>query len=280
MRKQLTLVATGLAALFALTACGGGTSTTPNADATLDPANPTVVKVGAVPVPHAKILEFIDANLAQEAGIDLEITEFDDYQTPNVALSEGSIDTNYYQHLPWLEDQIKTKGYNFEHGAGVHIEPYAAFSDKYKEASEIPDGATVAITNDPSNQIRALRVLESVGLLSSIEDDSAVLTLTDQQNPKGLKFEENQPEILVQMVSDPKVDIALVNGNFILQAGLSTDDALAVESVENNPYANFLAWRAGEETPAITKLEELLHTDQVRDYITENWPNGDVTPAF
>ncbi|GER21833.1 lipoprotein [Zafaria cholistanensis] len=280
MRKQLTLVATGLAALFALTACGGGTSTTPSADATLDPANPTVVKVGAVPVPHAKILEFIDANLAPEAGIDLEITEFDDYQTPNVALSEGSVDANYYQHLPWLEDQMKTKGYTFEHGAGVHIEPYAAFSDKYKTPEEIPDGATVAITNDPSNQIRALRVLESAGLLSGIEDDSAVLTLTDEQNPKGLKFEENQPEILITLVSDPKVDIALVNGNFILQAGLSTDDALAVESVENNPYANFLAWRAGEGTPGIAKLEELLHTEQVRNYITENWPNGDVTPAF
>lgn len=280
MRKQLTLVATGLAALFALTACGGGTSTTPSAEATLDPANPTVVKVGAVPVPHAKILEFIDANLAKEAGIDIEVTEFDDYQTPNVALSEGSIDANYYQHLPWLEDQIKTKGYDFEHGAGVHIEPYAAFSDKYKDPAEVPDGATVAITNDPANQIRGLRVLESVGLLKDIQDDSAVLTLTDEQNPKGLKFEENQPEILVTLVADPKVDVALVNGNFILQAGLSTKDALAVESVENNPYANFLAWRAGQETPAIAKLEELLHTDQVRDYITETWPNGDVTPAF
>jgi D-methionine transport system substrate-binding protein len=277
MRKTLSLIGTGLAAALALTACGGSESTP---SATLDPANPVTVTVGASPVPHARILEFVDQNLAQEAGIDLEIQEFDDYQTPNIALSDGSLDANYYQHLPWFEDQVATKGYEFEHGAGIHIEPYAAFSSKHESIEDIPDGGTIAITNDPANQVRGLKMLEEAGLLNGIEEDSAALTLTEEQNPKGLTFEENQPEIILPLVEDPKIDLALINGNFILQAGLSTDDALAVESVENNPYANFLAWQAGDDNPAIAKLEELLHSPEVKDYIVETWPNGDVTPAF
>jgi D-methionine transport system substrate-binding protein len=280
MRKALTLIGTGLAAALALTACGGGNGSAPSAEATPDPANPAVVTVGASPVPQAKILEFVDQNLAKEAGIDLEIKEFDDYQTPNIALSDGSLDANYYQHLPFLEDQIKTKGYKFEHGDPIHIEPYAGFSAKHKKISEIPDGGTIAITNDPSNQPRALKVLESAGLLKDIQADSSVLNLTDEQNPKKLKFEENQPEILLPLVDDPKIDLALINGNFILQAGLSTDDALVVESVENSPYGNFLVWPEGEGSPAITKLDELLHSPEVKSYIEKTWPNGDVTPAF
>jgi len=281
MRKALTLFGTGLAAALALTACGGGdNASAPSAGATLDPANPTTVTVGASPVPQAKILEYVDQNLAKKAGIDLEIKEFDDYQTPNIALNDGSLDANYYQHLPFLEDQMKTKGYKFEHGEPIHIEPYAGFSSKHKKISEIPDGGTIAITNDPSNQPRALKVLESAGLLKDIKPDSSVLNLTDEQNPKKLKFEENQPEILLPLVDDPKIDLALINGNFILQAGLSTDDALVVESVKNSQYGNFLVWREGEETPAIAKLDELLHSPEVKAYITKTWPNGDVTPAF
>lgn len=277
MRRTLTLLGTGIAAALALTACGGSQSAS---DATPDPANPVTISVGAGPVPHAKILEFVDQNLAKDAGIDLKIEEMTDYQTPNIALSDGSIDANYFQHLAFLEQQMKDKGYKFEHGAGVHIEPYAGFSSKHKDIKEIPDGGTIAITNDPANQPRALKMLEKAGLLKDIKDDSAALTLTDAQNPKGLKFEENQPEILLPLIDDPKVDLAIINGNFILEAGMSTEDALVVESTQDNPYANFLVWRAGEETPAIAKLEELLHTPEVKSYIEKTWPSGDVTPAF
>ena len=281
LNRRLLLGLGGLTLAGALAACGaGGGDTAPSADVTLDPANPTVVKVGANPVPHARVLEFVDENLAKDAGIDLEIEEFDDYQLPNISLDEGSTDANYYMHEPFFNAQVKEKGYEFEHGAGVHIEPYAGFSEKHDSPESIPDGATIAITNDPGNQPRALKMLETAGLLSGIEEDSAALSLTDEQNPKGLKFEENQPEILVQIVKDPQIDLAIINGNFILQAGMSTDDAVIVESVENNPYANFLAWRAGEKTPAIEKLDELLHSPEVKDYIEETWPNGDVTPAF
>lgn len=280
MRKKLSLLATGIVTALTLAACGG--SSTPNADvATLDPAKPATLTVGASPVPHAKILEFVNQELAPKAGLKLEIKEIEDYQTPNTALSDGSLDANFYQHLPWFEDQVETKGYKFGHGEGVHIEPYAAFSEKVKDIKDIKDGAKVAITNDPSNQVRALKVLEVAGLVKDIKDDSAVLTLTDEQNFKNLNFSENQPELLINDLKDPSVDLALINGNFILKAGLSTEDALAVESVENNPYANFLAWREDSADDArIQKLEELLHSPEVKAFIEKEWPNGDVTPAF
>lgn len=270
----------GAAALaLALSACGasGGDATT----ATPDPENPVVVKVGANPVPHARILEFVDENLAQQAGIDLEIQEFDDYQLPNTALDEGSIDANFYMHGPFFEAQVRDRNLEMEHGEGVHIEPYAAFSRQIQSVDELQDGATIAITNDPGNQPRALKMLEQAGLLEGIEDDSAALTLTDGQNPRGFSFEENQPEILVQIVDDPAVDLAIINGNYFIQAGMKLDDALVVEEISGeNPYANFLAWREGEKTPAIEKLDELLHSPEVKQYIEETWPGGDVVPAF
>lgn len=280
MRKSLTLLATGIVTALALTACGG--SSTPSAQVTtLDPANPATLTVGASPVPQAKILEFINQDLAPKAGLKLDIKEIEDYQTPNTALSDGSLDANYYQHLPWYEDQVTTKGYKFGHGEGVHIEPYAAFSEKVQDIKDIQDGAKVAITNDPSNQVRALKVLQVAGLVKDIKDDTSVLTLTDEQNPKKLKFSENQPELLINDLKDPSVDLALINGNFILKAGLSTKDALAVESVENNPYANFLAWREdSKDDVRIKKLDELLHSPEVKAFIEKEWPNGDVTVAF
>jgi D-methionine transport system substrate-binding protein len=282
LRRRSLLGAGGLLLIGTLAGCGaGGGDATPSADATLDPASPVVLKVGANPVPHAQILEYVDENLTEGTGIDLEIQEFDDYQLPNVSLDEGSSDANYYMHEPFFDSQVEEKGYEFEHGEGIHIEPYAAFSEKFDSVESIPDGGTVAITNDPGNQPRALKMLEAAGLLSGIEEDSAALTLSDEQNPKGLKFEENQPEILVQIVKDPAIDLAIINGNYFIQAGMTLDDALVVEDISGeNPYANFMAWRAGEKTAAIEKLDEILHSDEVKSYIEETWPGGDVTPAF
>ena len=280
-RKYLSVIAAAVVAAMTLTACGGPAATeTPGGAASGTPnGGLTAVKVGATPVPHAKILEFIQSNLAADAGIDLTIVEFDDYVQPNEALASGELDANFFQHLPYQQAQIAEKGYQFEHGAGVHIEPYAAFSTKYTDISQIPDGASVAITNDAPNQIRGLRVLEDVGLLTGVADDSHVLNLTAEQNPKGLRFIENQSEVIVQQLDDPAIDLAFVNGNFILTAGLSTQDALAVERVEGNPYANILVWRADTTNPGVAKLEELLHSPQVKDFITTTWPSGDVIPG-
>ena len=279
MRKAFTLVATGVATALALTACGGSDSA-PSAVESLDPANPVTLTVGASPTPQARILEFVADNLAADSGLELEIKEFDDYTTPNIALDDGSIDANYFQHLPYLEAQTQDQGYDFEHGEGIHIEPYAAFSDKHEQMSDIGDGARIAITNDPSNQARALMLLEEAGLLEDVSEEDSVLNPTDEQNPKDLEFVENQAELLVNDLSDPTVDLAIINGNYILAAELNTDDALLVESVDASPYANMLVWKAGAKDARIDKLEEMLHSDEVRTFIEETWPNGDVTAAF
>ena len=242
MRKHLSLLAALLAAILTLTACGGGSS-----------SDKTKVRVGASPVPHAKILEYVRDNLAAEAGIEIEIKEFDDYVLPNSSLNDGSLDANYFQHLPYLEDEMRDKGYKFAHGEGIHIEPMSVFSKKHTDLSTVPDGAVVAINSDVTNQYRALKLLEQAGLLKNLTKDSTVLNLTAEQNPRGLDFKENQPEINVQLLSDPGFDLVFVNSNFILSANLDTSDALLVEQVENNPYANILAWNSaasGKKAPA------------------------------
>ncbi len=278
MRKLLTVAAASLAATLALSGCSGNGGTDPAADG--GAAGETVkVVVGASPVPHAQILEFVQDELAAEAGIELEIREFDDYVLPNQTLSEGELDANYFQHLPYYEAEVQEKGYEFEHGEGVHIEPLRLFSSKVKSAEEIADGATIAITNDISNQARGLLLLQAAGLLEGIDLESSVLSLTPEQNPKGLKFEESQPEVVVQLIEDPKVDAAIVNANFVLTAGLDPEQAILSEEVADNPYANIVAWRADNTNEGVEILDELLHSDEVATFIEETWPSGDVIPG-
>ena len=265
MRKHLSLLAALLAATLMLAACGGGTS-----------SDKAKVRVGASPVPHAKILEYVRDNLAAEAGIEIEIKEFDDYVLPNSSLSDGSLDANYFQHLPYLEAEMKEKGYRFAHGEGVHIEPLSVFSQKHTDLSTVPDGAVVAINSDVTNQYRALKLLEQAGLLKNLTEDSTVLNLTAEQNPRGLDFKENQPEINVQLLSDPGFDLVFVNSNFILSANLDTSNALLVEQVENTPYATILVWREDNTNQGVKKLDELLHSQQVKDFIKQTWPKGEV----
>jgi len=283
MRKKLALALTGVATLFALTACGGGTAAAPSASQSGDSAAPIVVKVGASPIPHAQILEYIDANLAAKAGIDLDITEIEDYQTPNIALADKTLDANFFQTEAYLADQVKTKGYKFEHGAGVHVEPLTAFSKQFKDVASVTEGATVLLNNDPVNQLRGLRVLETAGLLSGLADDDSALTIQDDaaKHPKQLKFQEvNSEQVPKFYQEDPKIGLAIVNGNYIVAAKLNTDEIIAQEDAVNNPNANFLTWREGEKTDGIAKLDELLHSDEVREYIKSTWTDGSVLPAF
>lgn len=280
MPKILTAIAASLAAAMALTACGGdATPSTSATDSSAAAGEVTTLVVGASPVPHAKILEFVRDNLAEDAGLEIEIREFDDYVLPNEALASEELDANYFQHLPYLESQIADKGYEFTAGEGVHIEPLKLFSDKHDSVDAIPDGATIAITNDVSNQYRGLKLLEKAGLLTAVPEDATVLTLTDAENPRGFQFEETQPEVVVQQMSDPAVDAAVINANFILTAGLDPNEAIESEEVEGNPYANMLVWRTGDDNPGVQKLEELLHSSEVADFITETWPSGDVIPG-
>ena len=146
LRKHLSAVVVATAAALALTACGSATASKSGTPASTTPAALTKVTVGASPVPHAKILQFVKDKLATAAGLDIKIVEYDDYVQPNEALASGELDANYFQHLPYLQSQIKDKGYKFEHGAGVHIEPYAAFSKKYKSLTELPDGRKLLVS--------------------------------------------------------------------------------------------------------------------------------------
>ena len=282
MRKKLALAITGIATAFALTACG---SSDPSADAnaTLDPANPVTIKVGASPVPQAEILNYIDENLAKDAGIDLDVVEIDDYVTPNTSLQDGTLDANYFQTEAYLKTETEEKGYTFAHGAGIHVEPMTVFSKTFKDPKDVTESTTVLLNNDPVNQIRGMRVLEQAGLLKNIADDDDILTVEGdkEKNPLGLKLKDANAEQVVQYYkSDKSIGVAVINGNFIVQAKLNKDEILAQESGENNPNANFLTWRDGEETAAIKKLEELLHSDEVRAYIKKTWTDGSVIPAF
>ena len=280
MRKILTTVAASLAAAMALTACGGdATDPATSPDTSVAAGETASLTVGASPVPHAKILEFVRDNLAADAGLEIEIKEFEDYVLPNEALASKELDANYFQHLPYLESQIADKGYTFAYGEGIHIEPLKLMSEKHTSTDAIPEGGTIVITNDVSNQFRGLKLLEKAGLLTDVPDGATVLTLTDAENPKGLEFEETQPEVVVQQVSDPTVDAAVINANFILTAGLDPNKAIDSEEVSGNPYANMLVWRTDDQSDAVKKLDELLHSDEVAEFIKTEWPNGDVIPG-
>jgi D-methionine transport system substrate-binding protein len=269
-----------LVAVTSLAACGagGGDSSAPVAD---DKGVTTLV-VGASPTPHAKILEFVDTNLAAKAGLDLDIKTFDDYVQPNVQLSEGTLDANYYQHLPYYEAQVKDRGYDFAHYEGVHIEPFALYSKKVEDVSELGNGAKVGINNDPSNQGRALALLSKAGVITlKAGKDATNATIYDvDQNTKKLSFVETDPAQLVRSLDD--LDAAVINGNYAIEAQLSpSKDAILVEDSEGNPYANFLAvQKKDEDNPALNKLDELLHSPEVKAYIEKTWSDGSVLPAF
>ncbi|TQN37838.1 D-methionine transport system substrate-binding protein [Blastococcus colisei] len=269
-RSALATVAT--ATLLGLTACGGG-------DAELSAADEPL-SVGASPVPHAEILRFIDEELADDAGLDLEIVEFTDYVQPNVALDDGSIDANYFQTVPYLEEQEANAGYDFTALDPVHIEPLGIYSASLDDLADLPDGATVAIPNDPTNAARALRLLEANDLLTLADTGEAAPTAIDiAENPKNLEIQQVEAAQLPRSLAD--VDAAVINGNYAIDADLSpADDALALEEADGNPNANLLVVRSGDEDDErITQLEELLHSAEVRQFIEDTYA-GAVLPAF
>lgn len=279
--RSLSLAAAAAAALT-LSACGAGDGGTDEEAGTENEDGIVELTVGASPVPHADILQFVDDELAEEAGISLEIEEFEDYLIPNQALNDGDIDANYFQHEPWFNNEVEENGYDIVHFEGVHIEPFALYSNQYDDIADLPEGATIALNNDPSNQARGLVLLEEAGLITLSEDvDSESATFNDvDENPQNFEFIEADASALTRTLDD--VEAAVINGNNALEAGLSpTEDGLLVEDGEDNPYANFLAVRsADEDNEAIQALNDLLHSEEVREYIEENWQDGEVIPAF
>ena len=268
MKKLLTLVLA--LTTLALVGCGGGAA---------DNKTEKVVKVGASPVPHAEILEVIKPELAKE-GIKLEIVEFNDYVQPNLATNDKEIDTNFFQHEPYLKNFVtEHPELKLANVLGVHVEPMGIYSHKIKNINEVKDGAQVSIPSDPTNGGRALLLLERAGLLKLKDGVGAAATVQDVvDNPKKLVFKEIEAPQLPRTLDD--VDISVINTNWAMQADLvPTRDALFMED-KTSPYVNILVVRQGDENrPEIQALMKALHSEAVKNFINEKY-KGAIIPAF
>ncbi len=237
------------------------------------------LRIAATPVPQAEILQVVKQELKEE-GIDLKIVEVDDYNLPNRMLSEKQVDANFFQHKPFLNEQMKLLGYELTPLTAVHIEPLGIYSNDYTALKDVPDGATVAIPQDPTNEARALMLLEDVGLikLKKVENKYRLTVLDIAENPKHLRFEELDAAFLPRALKD--VDLAVIPSNFALQAKLDPlKDALAIES-SDSPYANIVVVRKGDENrPEIQELRKAINSEKVRKFILEKY-KGAIIPAF
>lgn len=269
MKKILALLVAISASALLLAGCGSSSN---------QQASKTI-KVGATPVPHAEILEVVKPMLAKE-GINLDIVEFTDYVQPNDALNDKELDANFFQHLPYLENFVKEHGnMKIVSAGGVHVEPMGIYSRKVKSLNDLPDGATIAIPNDPTNGGRALLLLQKVGLIKLKPNAGAEATLQDiAENPKHLHFQEVEGAQVPRTLDD--VDAAVINTNYAMQASLvPTKDALAIED-STSPYVNIVAVRAGDENrPEIQALMKALRSDEVKQFIQDKY-KGAIVPAF
>jgi D-methionine transport system substrate-binding protein len=279
--------AAGLLALWiglalALSSCTGAPTPPAQAPAPAASEAPEALihlKVGASPVPHADILHFVQENLAQKAGLEIDVIEFTDYVQPNLALADGQIDANFFQHLPYLEDFNQAHKLALVSAAAVHIEPLGIYSRKVTSLDEIPERGVVAIPNDATNAGRALHLLAENGLITLKEGTGYSATPSDiTANPKNLKIVELEAAQLARSLDDTVVSV--INGNYALQAGLTpSKDALALESGENNPYANILAVRKDSATQeGIEALAALLTSPEVSQFIQQAY-QGSVIPV-
>ncbi|MEW2625741.1 MetQ/NlpA family ABC transporter substrate-binding protein [Streptomyces sp. NPDC048106] len=271
--KLTTAVLAAGALTFGLTACGSGDSS-----ASQDHTGPLVV--AATPVPHAEVLDFVEKNLAKKAGLDLQVKEFTDYITPNTATEDGSVDANYFQTKPYLDDFNKKRGTHLVSVAGVHLEPLGLYSHKVKKAGDLKNGATIAVPNDADNESRALKLLVDNGLITLKSGAAAQATPEDiAQNPKHLRFKEVEAAQTPRSLDD--VDAAVINGNYAISAGLKpAKDAILLEKAENNPYVNLLVVKKGNENdPRVKKLAKLLTSPEVKKFIEDKY-QGSVIPSF
>lgn len=231
--------------------------------------NLVVLKVGATPNPHARILENIKDDLYKE-GIDLQIVEFSDYVLPNLSLDDGSIDANFHQHQPYLDKIIEDKKLDIVSIAKVHIEPLGVYSKKIKNLTDLRQNALIAIPNDPSNAGRALILLHNNGIITLKDASDLYATERDiVKNPKNIRIKPVEAALLPKILGD--VDAAVINGNYALQAGLSMKDALALED-SRSPYANVLVVKSKDvNNPNILKLKNALLSNKTKKFIKETY---------
>ena len=281
MNKKFLSLALALVLSLSLAACGSKKEEAPAAAPAETPAEttePVVLNVAASSTPHAEILEQVVDVLAEQ-GIDLQIHEYGDYVVPNTAVEEGEEDANYFQHIPYLESFNEKEGTHLVSVGGIHIEPMGVYAGKTASLEELPDGAEIAVPNDPTNEGRALLLLEAQGLIKLADSSNLEATPNDiVDNPKNLTFKELEAAMIPNAVDE--VDLSVINVNYALEAGFNpTEDALAIEDA-NSPYVNIVAVKEGNENnPAVLALVEALQSDTVRDFINETY-GGAVVPAF
>ncbi|CAD5106681.1 MetQ/NlpA family ABC transporter substrate-binding protein [Zestomonas carbonaria] len=236
------------------------------------------LSVAATPVPHAEILEFVKPILAKE-GVELKVRVFTDYVQPNLQVQQKNLDANFFQHQPYLDEFNASRKTDLVSVAGVHVEPFGAYSSKIKSLDELPQGATVAIPNDATNGGRALLLLDKAGVIKLKDNSNIAATPKDiAENPKGIKVRELEAATLPRVLS--QVDLALINTNYALEAKLNpTQDALVIEG-SDSPYVNILVARPdNKDSDSVQKLTNALHSAEVKKFIEEKY-QGAVVPAF
>ncbi|CAL9632509.1 hypothetical protein SUDANB105_06120 [Streptomyces sp. enrichment culture] len=268
-RRTALLATTALTLTLGPAACGSGSG---------GGADDTLV-VGATAVPAGEILTYIEENLAEDAGLELEIREFTDYVVPNTALQEGALDANLYQNEPYLDDFNQAKGTDLVPVVDAYLPPMGVYSKKTDDVTKLADGATVAVPSDTTNEGRALKLLASKGVITLSEDAGTDASPADiTANPRNLTFKELEPAQLPRSLDD--VAAAVINNNYAQDAGLSpTEDAILLESAKDNPYANILAVKRGnEDDPRVRRLADLLTSPEVAKFIEDEY-QGSVLPV-
>lgn len=302
MKKKISVIAAAVLAAAALTACGGqqtaetekaATEASTEADTAADAgeteaeasteasADLKEIKVGASPAPHAEILEAA-APALEELGYKLTVVEYTDYVQPNLALDGGDLDANYFQHFPYLEQFNEENGTKLVSAGAIHYEPFGIYAGKTASLEELADGAKVAVPNDATNEARALLLLEAQGLIKLADGAGLNATKTDiVENPKNLEILEIEAAQVPRSLQD--VEIAVVNGNYAIEAGLKVSDALAVEASDSEAavtYGNIVAVQEGRENDeAIQALLEALTSEDVKTFIESTY-EGAVVPLF
>jgi ABC-type metal ion transport system, periplasmic component/surface antigen len=269
--KKVLALALSAVLVLALTAC---TPKTPEAEG-------ITIRVGASPTPHAQILEQVKPILAEQ-GITLEIVEFTDYVQPNLATADGSLDANYFQHIPYLDWFCEENDLTLVSVGGIHFEPMGVYPGRTATIEDLPDGAVIGIPNDTTNEARALFLLQDLGLITLPEDAELDVTPRDIiDNPKNLVFQELEAAQLT--LSLPDLDLAVINGNYAVSAGIQ-ETVLTLEDKDSlgaQTYVNVLVVNAGDENnEAILALYEALTSEEVRTYIEETWADKSVIAVF
>lgn len=290
MKKLVSLLLTGALSLGLLASCSsaptGGDTGTPQSSAPVQssesvPAEGTTITVAASPTPHAEILAVAKDVLAEQ-GITLEIMEFTDYIQPNLATEEGEVDANYFQHITYLNNFNEENGTHLVSAAEIHYEPFGIYAGTTASLADLPDGAKIGVPSDPSNEGRALLLLQQEGLITLKEGVGLTATKLDiAENPKNLQIEELEAAQLPRSLDS--LDMAVINGNYAIDAGLKVSDALAVESADGEAaqaYVNVLAVKEGHENDsAIQALVAALKSDKVKTFMEETY-EGAVVPMF